>query len=248
MCTKVIFFDLYQTLINIDVSKEKEGKKAGFENIIIPYLLQKGISNSEASLVLSRYSSELQIFYKDDDSELLQHSFPIILSKVFSAYYDLVISESAMSDLLYEFRKISRGYLMLYEGVRDVLDVLSPHYVIAAASHTQGIYTERELAELNILHYFKHRFYSSDIGFKKRSDNFYQKCLEVVGLDPKNCVMVGDNLYEDMYMAHRNGIHTIWIMNPLTKDKNKVNVEPEVRLPIESFGELTGAIEKVLES
>ncbi len=108
-----------------------------------------------------------------------------------------------MGELLYEFRKISRGYLMLYEGVREVLEMLSAQYILAVASHTQGIYTERELEELDILQYFRYRIYSSDIGFKKKSNNFYQKCLQVVGVDPKDCAMVGDNLYEDMYMAKK---------------------------------------------
>lgn len=246
MRTKAIFFDIYQTLINVDASKEKEGKKAGFEKIIVPYLLQKGILESEASLALSYYSDELQIFYKDHDIELFQHSFPAILSRVFSRHYGLVIPEAEMGDLIYEFRKISRGYLMLYEGVREVLEVLSAQYILTVASHTQSIYTERELEELDILRYFKYRIYSSDIGFKKKSNNFYQKCLEVVGLEPKDCAMVGDNLYEDMYMANKNGIHTVWIINPLTKDRNKAKVEPEASLSIESIRDLPNVIMKVL--
>lgn len=58
--------------------------------------------------------------------------------------------------------------------------------------------------------------------------------------------MVGDNLYKDMYMANRNGIHTVWIMNPLTKDKNKAEVKPDARLPIASIGDLPNVIMKVL--
>ncbi len=246
MQTKAIFFDLYQTLINVDASKEKEGKEAGFEKIIIPYLLQKRIIESEASLALSYYSDELQIFYKDHDIELFQHSFPAILSRVFNRYYSLVISEAEMSDLVYEFRRISRGYLVLYEGVREALEALSVQYILAVASHTQSIYTERELEELDILRYFRYRIYSSDIGFKKKSNAFYQKCLEAVGLDPKDCAMVGDNLYEDMYMANQNGIHTVWIMNPLTKGRNKVEVEPEASLPIESIRNLPNVILNIL--
>lgn len=246
MRTKVIFFDLYQTLIDVDVGKENEGKKAGFEKIIIPYLLQKGISESEATLAPSYYSDELQAFYKDRDIELFQHSFPAILSKVFNKYYNLVIPEAEVGNLVYEFRKVSRGYLMLYEGAREALEVLSKHYILAIASHTQGIYSERELEELDILRYFKYRIYSSDIGFKKKSDSFYQKCLEVVGLNPKDCVMVGDNLYEDIYMANRNGIHTVWIMNPLTKNRNGIEVESEAMLPIEFIKDLPNIIMKVL--
>ena len=246
MHAKAIFFDLYQTLIEVDASREKEGKKAGFEKIIVPYLRQKGISEREASLVLSRYSNELQTFYKSHDKEIFQHSFPAALAKIFNEYYGLAISDAEMNDLIYEFRKVSRGNLTLYDGVREVLDVLTVYYVLAIASHTQGMYTERELDELDILQYFKYRIYSSDIGFKKTSNKFYQTCLEVVGLNPKCCVMVGDNLYEDMYMASQNGMHTVWVMNPLTKEKNKTEIEPEASLPITSIKDLPNIITKVL--
>ncbi|MDP3955761.1 MAG: HAD family hydrolase [bacterium] len=246
MYPKAIFFDLYQTLIDVDFKNESEGRKAGFEKVIIPYLLQNGILESKASLVELYYSNELHDFYKNHDIELFQHSFPAILSEVFSRNYNLSVSEAEMSDLLYEFRKVSRGYLRLYEGARDALEALSKHYTLVVASHTQGVYTERELGELDILRYFKYRIYSSDIGFKKKSNNFYQKCLEVVGLNPKDCAMVGDNLYEDMYMANQNGIHTLWIINPLTRDRNKAEVVPEASLPIESIRDLPSVIAKVL--
>ncbi|MEK7501386.1 MAG: HAD family hydrolase [Patescibacteria group bacterium] len=243
---KVIFFDLYQTLLNVDAGKEKEGAKAGFEKIIAPYLRQKGAGESESAMVSERYSDEIRAFYKDHDKELFQHSFPVALSTVFNKYYNLNISDTEMIDLVYEFRKVSRGHLMLYNGVREMLDILSAQYVLIVASHTQGMYTERELGELDILKYFKHRIYSSDIGFKKKSNSFYQKCLEVAGLDPKDCAMVGDNLYEDMFMAHQNGIHTVWIMNPLTKDQNEAEIEPEARLSIESIKDLPSTLEKIL--
>ena len=246
MRTKAIFFDLYQTLINVDFSKEKEGKRKGFEKIITPYLLKRGIIKPEALLAQSYYDNELEAFYDNHDIELSQHNFSMILSKTFSKHYNFIIPEAEISDLIYEFRKISRGYLTLYKGVREILEILSKQYVLAVASHTQGVYTERELEELGILGYFKYRIYSSDIGFKKKSDNFYQKCLEVVSLDSRNCAMVGDNLYEDMYMANKNGMHTVWIMNPLTKGRDEAKIEPEASLSIESIEDLPDIIKKIL--
>lgn len=247
MPTQAIFFDLYQTLLDVDFSQEKEGKKIGFEKIIVPFLLEKKINRTEASLMQLHYDNELKAFYADHNINLCQHNFATILSRTLSKYYGLVISEAELDDLIYEFRKISRGHLTLYPGAQEVLETLSKQYIIVVASHTQGVYTKRELEELNILQYFEHQIYSSDIGFKKRSDNFYQECLKIAKLKPHNCVMVGDNLYEDIYMSERNGIHTIWIMNPLTKDKNEANIEPEAKLPIESILDLPKIIKKVLK-
>jgi HAD superfamily hydrolase (TIGR01549 family) len=245
MHSKAIFFDVYQTLLNVDAANGKAGAKTGFEKVIVPYLQQRGVTDTEAALVEARYSEAVKTFYKDYDIELYQHSFPAILSAVFGSHYGLVLSEAEMSDLLYEFRKVSRGYLNLYEGVPEALEKLSKEYILVVASFTQGVYTERELEELGIRKYFTHCMYSSDIGFKKKSNIFWQKCLESVGLDPKNCAMVGDNLYEDMFMAHQNGLHTVWILNPLTMDKIKADIEPEARLPIESMRDLPDLINKV---
>jgi putative hydrolase of the HAD superfamily len=244
MPEKAIFFDLYQTLINVDASREKEGKETGFREIITPFLAGKGASEAEASLVQQHCNNELNKFYKEHDKELNYHSFPDILTAAFKKHYNLIISDAEMNDLVYEFRKISRGFLHLYEGVREVLANLSTDYTLSIASHTQGMYTERELEELDIKRYFQHRIYSSDIGFKKTSDQFYQYCLKTVGLDPNNCVMVGDNLYKDIYMSQRNRMRTVWIMNPLTKDK-KADIQPEASLPLEDINNLPDIIAKI---
>jgi len=244
MHSKDVFFDLYQTLINVDVSREKEGKEAGFREVIAPFLQEKGVTEPEASSVQQHYANELHEFYEKHNKEHYQHNFPAILTSVFKNHYCLKISDTEIVDLIYEFRKNSRGFLCLYEGVREALADLSDNYTLSIASHTQGMYTERELEELNIMQYFKHRIYSSDIGFKKTSDQFYQSCLKAVGTEPENCVMVGDNLYEDMYMAQKNGLHTVWIMNPLTKDK-EAGVKPEASLPIGEIKNLPSSINNI---
>lgn len=244
MYSKVIFFDLYQTLINVDVGREKKGKEAGFQEIIVPFLQGRGVSEPQASLVLRYYADELHKFYEDYDREFHQHNFPSILTATLNNHYNLKISNAEMNDLTYEFRKISRGFLNIYEGVPEVLAELSTRYTLSIASHTQGVYTERELEELDIKRYFQYRIYSSDIGYKKTSDSFYQHCLKAVGVNPKKCVMVGDNLYEDMYMAHMNGMHTVWIVNPLTKER-LADVKPEASLPVEKIKNLPSVIDHI---
>ena len=247
MKQKAIFFDLYQTLINIDISNEKGGQKTGFEKVLCPFLLKNGVRESDASQLESYYSNELKLFYSEHDKEIFHHSFPFILSCVFSTYYKLTLSDKELYDLIYEYRKISRGHLALYSGVREVLEILSEHYTLVVASYTQSAYSERELEELDIRHYFNYCVYSSDLGFKKKSDKFYEKCLETVNLKATDCAMVGDNLYDDMYMANRNGIHTIWIINPLTKkEKSEIEVTPDAAIPIESIKGLPSVIARVL--
>jgi putative hydrolase of the HAD superfamily len=248
MKTKVVFFDLYQTLINVDAANEKSNTKLGFETVIAPYLREKGISEADALLVLAHYSNEVQTFYRDNDIKQDQHNFRTILITVFDKYYRIAASDKEINDLIYEFRKISRGYLRIYDGVSEMLEAMSQNYTLIVASHTQGVYTERELEDLGIRKYFKHCVYSSDIGYKKTANAFYQKCLEISGLKAKDCVMVGDNLSEDVSMAHQNGIHTVWVINPLTKDMHPVTVAPDAQIPIESIENLPNVVKTLWNS
>lgn len=245
MKNKTIFFDVYQTLMNVDSENEKASMKAGFAEVLIPYLQQKGASDEEAALLPSRYSDEVQAFYQDRDKSVHQHSFPGILTHTFDKYYGVKASGAEISDLLYASRKISRGYLKIYDGVSEALETLSKNYTLIIASHTQGAFTDHELKELGIRKYFTKTIYSSDIGFKKTSDEFWQRCLEAAGQSSQDCAMVGDNLYEDMFMANKHNVHTVWLVNPLTKDKFPADIEPEAQLPIESWRELPDVIKGV---
>jgi HAD superfamily hydrolase (TIGR01549 family) len=245
MHKKAIFFDLYQTLLSVDAAEEKQNSRLAFETVIVPFLIEKDVAASDAALVMTHYADEMQSFYDAHDSKLHHHNYVDILTTVFKKYYKLILSESEMSELIYAFRKISRGYLDLYDGVPEVLAALSENYTLVVASYTQHAFTARELADLDILKYFTHCVYSSEIGFKKRANEFYQHCLKTVQLEPKDCVMVGDHLYEDMYMAHQNGLHTVWIVNPLTKDRAEATVKPDASLPIESIRELPHVIASI---
>jgi len=248
MKNKAVFFDLYQTLIDIDAANEKSNTKLGFETIIAPYLQEKGASRTEALLVLSHYSDEVKAFYEKNNIKQYQHNFRTILMAVFDNYYKVTASNEEINDLIYEFRKISRGYLKIYNGVSNMLATMSRDYTLIVASHTQGVYSERELEDLGIRKYFKHCVYSSDIGYKKTANEFYQACLEIAGLEAKDCVMIGDNLSEDVSMAHQNGIHTIWIISPLTKDIYPATVEPDAQLPLELIKSLPDIVRKVWKS
>ena len=231
--SKVIFFDMYQTLVDVDIKNNKELKKSAFEKIFVSYLLDRGVENREADRFQSLYDEELDSFYETHDKETEHHNFVTILSETFLKHYGIDVNKQELEDMVYEFRKIDRGYAKLYPGVKEMLETLSKDYTLILASYTQGAYSERELEELGIRKYFAHCVFSSYLGFKKKSDNFYKKCLEVAQTDPSNCTMVGDSLDEDVFMAKRNGMRTVWVINPLSKEKEIPDVVADASVPIE---------------
>ena len=151
-----------------------------------------------------------------------------------------------MLELIYEYRKLTRGDTRLYKGVKETLEKLSKEYDIYLASYTQGSYSLRELEELEIRQYFTGFVFSSDLGYRKMSNNFYQKCISISGTTKENCVMIGDNKLEDMYTANNNGMKTIWVKNPITEnDHSNIDINPNGEVSINSFYELYDIIETI---
>lgn len=243
---KVIFFDMYQTLVDTDTKNNKKLTKNAFEKIFVSYLSHKNIENSEASRFQSLYDQGLDSFYETHDKETEHHNFVTIVSETFRKHYGIDVNKQELDEMVYEFRKIGRGYAKLYPGVKETLEALSKDYTLILASYTQGAYSERELEELGIRKYFSHCVFSSYIGFKKKSDNFYKKCLEVAQTDPSNCIMVGDSLDEDIFMAKRNGMRTILVINPLSKESEIPDVAPDASVPIELIHTLPIIIRKMI--
>ena len=86
--------------------------------------------------------------------------------------------------------------------------------------------------------------FSSDIGFRKKSIEFYRKCLEVVDGKPENCLMVGDNYQEDVEMPKQLGMHAVWIKNPGVESPG---TETEATLTLEEFDKLPEVVSEVFE-
>jgi FMN phosphatase YigB (HAD superfamily) len=58
--------------------------------------------------------------------------------------------------------------------------------------------------------------------------------------------MVGDSLEEDIYIAQRSGMHTVWIMNPLTKGTKVPNIAPDASVSLEHIDTLPQVIVKIV--
>ncbi len=235
---KVIFFDCYQTLIDVSLDKESQkfNEQKGWEVFVDLLSKNYGINTSVSDLV-SFIDQRKVGFYTGKDKAIYHHDFRAIITDVLEKDLKHPLPTKAISDLIYEYRKVSRGYVKLHHPrVVEVLVTLSQTYLLSIASYTQSSFTQLELEELGIAKYFSYFVFSSDIGFRKESVEFYKKCLEVVGMKPNDCVMVGDNYKEDVLIPSQLGINTIWLKNPgaesiSTDAKAVVNIEDLDRLP-----------------
>ena len=242
---KVIFFDCYQTLLDVNLDKENQkfDRKRGWEKFVSLLNQNYGIIVSASDFV--RFLDQRKAdFYTEKDKAIFHHNLLLLVSEVIEKDLKSKISSEEIADLIYEYRKISRGYLQLYPKVAETLARLSEKYILSIASYTQSSFTQPELRELGIKKYFSFFVFSSDIGFRKESTEFYKKCLQIVGKDPADCVMVGDNYSEDVSAPSRLGINTVWIKNPETysKHSNLPTAEADGVVDLQEFDRLPEVI------
>lgn len=240
--SKVIFFDLYQTLLDVKISSTDPIVKLKEELVGWEAFTEKlgkyGITIS-ANEFLELYEKRRDDFYSANrDIKIHHHNMQVLVDEVLEKDFHIQRSPEELLDLVYIYRKVSRGWLRLYPGVFETLSALSKEYALSTASHTQGSFTQLELRELNIEKFFSYFVYSSDIGLRKESPDFYNRALEIVGRNVEDCVMVGDNYDVDVLIPKQLGILSVWIKNPLTSSRYPMEKEPSNSLALENIGEL----------
>lgn len=247
---KVLLFDVYQTLIDIDINeKNKKANKAKAWDNFAKSLERHGIHTTPTKLI-KLTDKKRDNFYIGKDKKVHHHNFCNIMAQVFKEDLGVDISQGEICSLLYEYHKISRGHVRLYPGVIETLALLENKYILSVASYTQECFTKFELKELGIDKFFSYFIYTSDVGFHKASPKFYEHCLWVVGKKAGDCVMIGDNYDVDVLVPQKLGIRAIWIKNPLTASQyaHLFDKEPKDMINLEEFVKLPEVIENLVLS
>lgn len=244
---KVIFFDVYQTLIDIDINDEdKKRNQANAWEQLAKSLEEYGVKISSIELI-ELNKKQQENFYIGKDKKIQHHNFCKILGKILKDSFGVELPEEKVCSLIYEYHKIARGYSRLYPDVAETLARLKEKYTLSVASYTQGCFTKSELIELGIDKYFSYFVYTSDIGFHKASPKFYEQCLEITGGRTENCVMVGDNYDVDILIPQKLGMKVIWVKNPQTAYQytHLFDQEPKDMINLGEFAKLPEVIERI---
>lgn len=244
---KVILFDVYQTLTDIDIDEEnKKRNQAHAWEYLAKSLAGFGVKINSAELIeLSRKQQEN--FYIGKDKKIQHHNFCSIFGEILNDRFGVKVPGEKVCSVIYEYHKIARGYARLYPDVAETLARLKEAYTLAVASYTQGCFTKLELGELGLDKYFSYSVYTSDIGLHKASPKFYERCLKIIGERAENCVMIGDNYDVDILIPQKLGIKAIWVKNPLTAPQytHLFHQEPKDMINLAEFAKLPEVIERI---
>ena len=237
----VIFFDVYQTLLDVKIPPEKSDRMAGWGAFV--KALEKYEIAVTADDFYQRYEKRKNS-YLAGRKEHAHHNMQTLVTDILEKEFDYRQPPEEVSRLLYVFRKASRGWARLYPHVADTLSLLSKEYTLSVASYTQGSYTQHELRELGIERFFSYFVYSSDVGVLKKSPAFYEHALKITKSKAEECIMIGDNYATDVLIPQQIGIRSIWIKNPINASEHAVEDEPANMLALEHFNQLPEKIEQ----
>lgn len=115
------------------------------------------------------------------------------------------------------FRIASTEYIRLYPWVKEALaELRSRGFRLWLLSNAQQVFTAYELRLLGLGEEFDGVLLSSDYGFRKPDLRFYNALIREHGLDPAQCLMIGNDRETDIAGAKAAGMNTLYMHTNLT--------------------------------
>ncbi len=208
-----LVFDLYGTLVDIhteenDLVWEKTALYFGFYGV--PYTAKTLKADFQASL-RAREARAGQSYECFPDIP-----FESVMAELFRKQ-GVENGETLGINAAQLFRICSIEYLRLYPGVKEALAALRAQgYRLWLLSNAQRIFTAYELRQLGLGEEFHGVYISSDYGFRKPDGRFFGALLEEQGLDPRHCLMIGNDRDTDIAGAKAAGLATLYMHTELT--------------------------------
>ncbi|WP_276951413.1 HAD family hydrolase [Acetatifactor muris] len=137
------------------------------------------------------------------------------LTKVFALLYQekkvpCDVQQAKMTAIT--FRALSREYIRAYDGVKELLGELRRREKkVYLLSNAQTDFTRPEIEMLGLTPYFDGIFISSEQGCKKPSCVFFESLLRHFELNPRECIMIGNDESADIAGARRAGMDSLYI-------------------------------------
>ena len=103
------------------------------------------------------------------------------------------------------------GQLEFPKEIQKALLDLRSKYKLGLLTNTDIFSISFVRSKFNIENYFDQVIMSYDVGVVKPDKEFFQLLLNKLGVEPGECLMVGDNLYNDIVPAKELGMKTLLV-------------------------------------
>ena len=134
-------------------------------------------------------------------------------------WFDRFDLESSPQELLEKYRE----RVSTYPEVFDVLTRLEKKYRLVLSSNASRPFLNLEIETAGLDRFFSHTFSSpSDFSLLKNSAEFYRKVLNILDIDSKDIVHVGDNYRCDYLAPKEIGIRSYFLDRSNSKEGKSV--------------------------
>jgi putative hydrolase of the HAD superfamily len=196
---KIVFFDIYKTLI--DIKTDEEDIRA--YEFVCDWLGYKGIRINAREF----YSVYRETIAKEVEPN--RETYPDIdIGRVFKK---IVKDEAVAKETALLFRIHTTRFISLFPDTKAVLEALYGKARLVLVSNSQRLFTMPELIKFDLVRYFENIVLSSDVGSCKPGKKIFNAALKAAGTRPENVVYVGDNLFDDIWGAKKVGMKAVWI-------------------------------------
>jgi putative hydrolase of the HAD superfamily len=135
----------------------------------------------------------------------------------------LSCEEDRLAAVTEEFYSPIRECTRIYPDTRETLERLRADGLrLAIISNTPwdapGYLTHADVRVWGIDSYFEVTVFSGDVPWRKPNPEFMLAAARALGVEPQDCVVVGDVLRADIAGANAAGMRSIWIDHPPTNE------------------------------
>ncbi len=219
---KVILFDLGNTLIYFD---------ADWQTVIGEGIdrLTHTLIGAGYKLDQARFSSEFQKRMIDNftrrSQEHTETPAESLLRSTLAAHGYPLVPPAHLGNALNAMFAVSQAHWQPEADAASTLHSLESLGcklgLISNAGYAPDVQTLVDKAELRL--YFKKIWISAEVGFRKPHPRMFELALDYFQINPKEAVMVGDSLGEDILGAINMGIATIWLTRRADTPENQAN-------------------------
>ena len=213
-------FDLYGTLADIHTDEFKDE----LWQVSSAFYCENGAEYSPEEFH-SRYDELVECEKADVHKRHPEFEhIDIRIEKVFRKLFEekgVSPSDQLIDEAGLLFRRTSRDYIRLYDGIMDLLQSLKKYGKVYLLTNAQRSFTWDELGILGIRDIFDGIIISSDEECCKPDIHFYKALIKRFGLDPAKTVMVGNDPVTDIGGGKNAGFDTLYI---------HTNISPAINL------------------
>lgn len=217
---KAIVFDLFDTIVKWEPDRlplmEVGGRRI---HTTIPWVFPLLERRLGASFDRDRFVEVYHGVIDEIMAERELHGIEITCAERFVRTLERLAPELAGEARLNFAEELTRVHM---DGVRSVtwapaarvaaVAHVASHYRVGLLSNFDDTRCGREvLDDTGVAHLFEAVIISAEVGLRKPNPQIYRRMLELLRLDPRDILFVGDTPREDVEGPQRIGMYTAWI-------------------------------------